>query len=557
MPDLVFRPSPCHAWGSHASEQRIVRATGWATAGDGSRGGDELARLVAHALDVAPTFAEAIRTLDGNFAVIAETQGRTEIAVDSVRSIPIVYRSNGTQLIVSDDLRLLDGTSTVLDAESVAEYATAGYVTGSHTLFEGIVALQSGECLTWDAGAAEPASERHIEYRCTYDNPASVDELCEQADAAFSKAFLRVIESVRGRQIVLPLSGGLDSRLVAWMLHRHGYDNVLCYTYGLPGNREAQRASAVADALRFKWIPVPYSGDLWKRELSSSAMREYWGFSANGISIPHCDDWPAVHALVDQGLIKPDAIFMPGHTGDFISGGHLKYLFDPAYQQKPVRFNQAIVDKHYSLWKALLRRPSVSDAINGRINEVVAEMPATTDEELARRYEYWEWQERQAKLIINSVRVYEYFGHSWRIPLWDRDVMEYWMRVPLSLKMDKYLFRRYLASQGPAAQFGSDAPARLWTRADSVKARTSNLKRRIKRRLEQFGPMSSAITRYEQYRHHLKTYRTAPTGMARAFGAFRYVAREPGKRNESSLLVADVLRDQFGVELSDVGRRPR
>ena len=36
------------------------------------------------------------------------------------------------------------------------------------------------------------------------------------------------------------------------------------------------------------------------------------------------------------------------------------------------------------------------------------------------------YEERQAKLIANSVRVYEYFGYDWYMPFWDSGVVEAW-----------------------------------------------------------------------------------------------------------------------------------
>jgi hypothetical protein len=293
---------------------------------------------------------------------------------------------------------------------------------------------------------------------------------------------------------------------------------------------------------------------MWKAALRDPQMREYWRFAMNGVSVPHCDDWPAVRWLVRQGVVDADAVFMPGHTGDFISGGHLKYLFDPTWRKGAHSFHEALIAKHYSLWEDFLRDAKVKQAVEERIDEVVAALPQDSDADEARRYEYWEWQERQPKLILNSLRVYEFFDHTWRVPLWDSAVMGFWKRVPLRLKLDKHLYRHYLASHGPQPLFAGDAP-QGHEPAVAIAAQSGRTwKGRVKQGLLNFGLTAPLARNLERHRSHLATYANHPTGFARGYGWFRYVMREPAKRHALSLLVKDVLEMEYGIKLSDVAR---
>ncbi|WP_269848621.1 asparagine synthase-related protein [Methanosarcina horonobensis] len=56
--------------------------------------------------------------------------------------------------------------------------------------------------------------------------------------------------------------------------------------------------------------------------------------------------------------------------------------------------------------------------------------------------EYFDSNERQAKFIINSVRVYEFFGYEWRIPLWDAELMEFFLRVPIEHRINRNLYKK-------------------------------------------------------------------------------------------------------------------
>lgn len=76
----------------------------------------------------------------------------------------------------------------------------------------------------------------------------------------------------------------------------------------------------------------------------------------------------------------------------------------------------------------------------------LSEMPIDTLEDVANAFECWEWQERQAKFIVNSCRVYEFWGYDWRIPLWNNEMMDFWARVPLGLRVGKRLYDGFLFS---------------------------------------------------------------------------------------------------------------
>lgn len=555
MAELRFLPSSRRAWSAHRSGDRTAHVSGWADIGDSIMKDASLARWLSAQLDMGTPFADVLKSLNGNFAIAIEAPGELHLGVDAIRSIPLFYRKEAELIVASDELGQLRHGDEPMDESSAMEYSTAGYVTGPHTLFQGIRGLQSGEHLSQARGDSGPISGRYFAYLPSYDAEGPAEAHFDALDSALLKAFGSVIESLDGRQALLPLSGGLDSRLVAWMFKRCGYDNLRCFSYGLPGNLQAVRARGVAEVLGYPWMAVSYSGRMWKEALESADLRSYWSFSANGVSVPHCDDWPAVKELRQRPDVSTDAVFVPGHTGDFISGSHLKYLFDPAWNDDPRAFDDAMISKHFSMWEDLARIPTVRNAIGSRLKESLGELGDETDEDFARRYEYWEWQERQAKLIINSVRAYEFFGFSWRVPLWDRALMDFWSGVPIALKMDGYLYRSYLASCGPEGLFSMDAPAQPWSRDAVLRSQRLGPKRRAKAAIRRFKPLRAALDGYDQRSRYFREYRNHPLGLARAYGAFGYVLRKPSKRHALSLLLEQFLREEYGLDISELKSR--
>ena len=74
-----------------------------------------------------------------------------------------------------------------------------------------------------------------------------------------------------------------------------------------------------------------------------------------------------MYELRKNKYIPQQSIFIPGHTGDFISGGHIpKYLF----KQKQIDKNkliQMIWKKHYSLWNVTDKKNRLKSAMCNRI----------------------------------------------------------------------------------------------------------------------------------------------------------------------------------------------
>ena len=66
---------------------------------------------------------------------------------------------------------------------------------------------------------------------------------------------------------------------------------------------------------------------------------------------------------------------------------------------------------------------------------------------VADSYELWDWQERQAKYIVNSVRVYEQFQLDWWMPLWDIEFVRFWESVPLELREGRVWFKDWIKEE--------------------------------------------------------------------------------------------------------------
>lgn len=393
-------------------------------------------------------FFREVRELNGFYALILKQGGQLFAAVDRVRSIPLFYGVKGNDFFISDSadwVREQVGNTT-FDSLAKDEFLLTGYVTGPDTLFPDVKQLQAGEALIAKEinGQIEVRTCRYYRFVHEYEQTGNLDGLLAQHDEVLVRIFNRLIQVADERTIVVPLSGGLDSRLIVLMLKRLGYENVTTFTYGRPGNKEAEVSRKVAESLGLRWEFVPYSNEDWYRWFNSSERQRYWQFASGFVSLPFIQDWPAVWELKNRRLIPYDIIFVPGHTGDFISGGHIPANFGKSSRVKVDALINAVLKKHYSLF-GLEEIPAYSlKVFRDRITDQCETNTLIHTVQAASVFEKWEWQERQAKFIVNWVRVYEFWGYDWWLPLWDYDYMQFWCGVPLEFRFNQTMYKQFV-----------------------------------------------------------------------------------------------------------------
>ena len=262
-------------------------------------------------------------------------------------------------------------------------------------------------------------------------------------DDVLQNVFQRLISYAHGRTIVVPLSGGYDSRLIVLMLKRLGYEKVIAFSYGRPGNHEAEVSKQVAESLGVRWEFVEYSNELWREWYEAPEMKEYFNMAGNLASLPHIQDWPAVWVLQKEGRIPPNSIFVPGHSADLPAGSRSKSV--PDIYKGPVsreRLIGAIIGYHYSLFDWSKKKRALFPFFEKKILEVLGDLDQYPDQSSA--FESWDISERQPKFIVNSLRVYEFFGYEWWIPFWDKEFMDYWCRISPEKRLNQSLYVSYV-----------------------------------------------------------------------------------------------------------------
>lgn len=388
----------------------------------------------------------ALKSSPRHFAFVLETPQMIVAAVDKIRSIPVWYAPDrGLASLKVRDLR--ENSCGNLDHTSLLEFCMAGYVLGGNTLFADLKSLQAGEMLVIDKKTGRTETGHYYQYIPRPEKTADPALLQDQLESIIDRAMDRVIDQAAGRRIWLPLSGGLDSRLIAAKLVEKGYDNLASFSYGVAGNNEAQVAKQVADMLGLEWTMLA-ADKKRARSLYLSDMRKSYDSAIHGfVSAPGYVEFEAIHALFNRGMAQQGDMIVNGQSGDYIAGNHIpSFLYDNPDAGEDQLLEQ-ILGKHFSMWKSLKTFENNATIIRHIQSLLPAIENADSDRErVICQYEAFEWTERQSKMVVHGQRCYEFFGLDWALPLWDGDLMHFFETVPLDLKFGRKLFRGYVES---------------------------------------------------------------------------------------------------------------
>ncbi|MGQ4876331.1 MAG: asparagine synthase-related protein [Promethearchaeia archaeon] len=392
-------------------------------------------------------FKKKVITANGCFAVIVKNKNKIFVAVDRLRSMPLFYSLKDNIFYLSDNAYWIKNKLNLKELNKISEqeFLLTGYVTGKDTLFTEIKQVQAGEYLVAKEESSKITIETNRYYRYLHKDffTKPKEKLFNKLDGISEKFIRRLIKSVNKRTIVIPLSGGYDSRYCAAMLRKLNYKNVICFSYGRKGYWESEISKRVASKLGYKWYFVEYTKNKWKDWSNSSEWKKFLEYGNNLASLAFLQDWPAIWELKKENKIPDDAIFVPGHTGDLLGGS---WTPEPLYVSK-TDYNlddvsNYLIKKHYCLlnFNEEYKKNSFLKKITMELNG----LEISDVDSFVNLCDYWNVANRQAKFIINSVRAYEFFDYEWRIPLWDNELTDFWSRVPLRYRIKKELYEEYL-----------------------------------------------------------------------------------------------------------------
>lgn len=353
-----------------------------------------------------PSFVEKTAKLSGHFSVLIDTTNYIFIAVDNIRTFPMFIKQQEGELHITDKINENAGNWN----ETAIENFKSVYCTlENETLLKEWLQLQAGEYAIIDKQTQSVEIKSYYHHKKPFTKETNLEETLSALE---NKLVEKIKKYATDRTILIPLSGGYDSRYLLALLKESNYPNIECFTYGRKDSYEVLIAKNVCEKINIKWHFVEYT-DALLHSFFTTVWNDYSNLNHHFTSLPHEQDFFAIYYLLQNNLIPEDAVVMNGFCQDILAGSFIE----------PV--------KNFDVPKFIFYKHDLKFA-------------ASTYENSWFGYQEWLVKNRLSKFIINAVRTYEFFGLDFYLPFWDTDWIDFWYSLPLDARLNQRFYNEYL-----------------------------------------------------------------------------------------------------------------
>lgn len=379
-------------------------------------------------------FNDYYEFVEGEYTYIEEQNGLVCIKTDATKLYPLWYRVFADRIVIADDIYSLITEDTKIDKTQRKIFEQNGALLGDGTLYNEIRRVERimvfyenpVENYTNLVKIDHPDSSFFIE---TSTDETIEKDFCKAIDRAFDVMFSSL--SVE-QQIVIPLSGGYDSRLIACQVKKRGWKNVLAYTMGKDIEGEQNIAREVAHKLGFKFVQIDFEKVVPQGEVDSvsSDLKKCIDFVGQGQNFEWLADYYAIKYLRSMELLEDNAVFVPGFCGD-VNGGsyHRKLMVSQVTRDLGAEFD--MIDKLIAL--RFERGNPYNLLIHNRLCSYLS---------LCGSNMQFFMEQYLPNKILNACRVPFYFGYEVRLPFFNRYFLEFCYKLPV-----KYLKKRIVYNE--------------------------------------------------------------------------------------------------------------
>ncbi len=351
------------------------------------------------------SFTDTLKKASGHFSVIIESKTHIFIAVDNIRTFPLFINQKENDILIIDNI----GIFSNWNEKEIENFKKTYCTLDNNTLLADWRQLQAGEYAIIDKQKFSVDIKNYYTHSKKSNNE---NDLNITLNTLEKKLVEKAIHYANGKTILIPLSGGYDSRYLLSLLKDNNYQNIECFTYGRKDSYEVLIAKNVCEKLNVKWHFIEYTDDLLQTFFSEK-WKAYSDLNHHFSSLPHEQDFFALNYLQSNNLLPENAIIMNGFCQDIHAGSFIEPI------------------KNFDLQKFIFHKYQLKLNLGNYENSWNG-------------YQEWLIKNRLSKFIINSVRVYEYFGLDFYLPFWNTDWINFWFTLKTEERLNQKFYNDYL-----------------------------------------------------------------------------------------------------------------
>jgi asparagine synthetase B (glutamine-hydrolysing) len=368
--------------------------------------------------------------LGGSWTQLAREGDELAISSDRFGTRPLYMRTVGGRTLVADDIWSLLDPCPALDPLGVADFLLVGYGLGRRTIFEGVSSTQA------DGKIRVGRSGTQIDFN-PLPEPAAIAPTLDAAVDALDAELGRLLDPYGdlGRLLV-PLSGGLDSRVVLAAAVDAGLD-VHAWTFvARDGTAEERLAADVA-----RTLSVPHTISR-ATDAGFADVDQFVRASSGQLSLEHMHGYGAHREAPSEYAIEANGVW-----GDILCGGS---------RLPPAGTPAAAIEQHHARSlvqgrdpNALQRHlPGVPDW-EPRLRELVTRWWEDVDRDPRRADLMWA-RNRTARFNVHSLIAAMRDGLDYITPFLDDSMMRTCYGVGERWQRDSLAYRRAICRRWPA-----------------------------------------------------------------------------------------------------------
>ncbi len=271
-------------------------------------------------------------------------------------------------------------------------------------------------------------------------NLKSEDEILELFQRELDYATKRLIRHLDGRQAIISLTGGFDSRLIATQLKRFHYRNVHCVSYGKEGNEDMRKASIVAKRLNYPFHYIP-SVDL--DELSDYRSDEEfldYMYFMTGLSASYFyQEFMPSKRVAQEKFTKENALILTGHQGDGIGGSRVMHRLWLEKEELNLDDLTDLLIKHKELNQNFSPKQIglIKEEIKASLSALKENNPKARAMNL---FEGFIFNEDYPKYILNSQHSWRYRGFETATLFSDKKLYRFAYSLPAKYRFGKNIY---------------------------------------------------------------------------------------------------------------------